>query len=99
MQPLQRPHVDHAGKGEVSEQRARRTVDHVDVAHRPGKEHRPVAIALGVPAVALGAYDATPLDMAGAYTVFANGGTRVSPMMVKSVRNSKGDMLQDFEAD
>ena len=28
------------------------------------------------PAMALGAYDATPLDMAGAYTVFANGGVR-----------------------
>ena len=29
------------------------------------------------PAMALGAYDATPLDMAAAYTVFANGGARV----------------------
>ena len=26
------------------------------------------------PAIALGSYDATPLEMAGAYTVFANGG-------------------------
>ncbi len=31
------------------------------------------------PAIALGAYDATPLEMAGAYTVFANGGSRLSP--------------------
>ena len=31
------------------------------------------------PAIALGAYDATPLEMAGAYTVFANGGTRLAP--------------------
>ena len=30
------------------------------------------------PAIALGAYDATPLEMAGAYTVFANGGTRLA---------------------
>ena len=28
------------------------------------------------PAIALGAYDATPIEMAGAYTVFANGGTQ-----------------------
>jgi penicillin-binding protein 1B len=51
------------------------------------------------PAMALGAYDATPIDMASAYTVFANGGTRISPILVDSVRNSKGDILLDFKAD
>ncbi len=51
------------------------------------------------PAMALGAYDATPVDMAGAYTVFANGGTRISPMMVKSVRNAKGDVVDNFQTD
>src|SRR5436309_10706106 len=30
------------------------------------------------PAMALGAYDATPLDMAAAYTLFANNGVRVA---------------------
>jgi penicillin-binding protein 1B len=50
------------------------------------------------PAIALGAYEATPLDMAGAYTIFANGGTRISPMLVKSVRNAHGDVVEDFEA-
>jgi penicillin-binding protein 1B len=49
------------------------------------------------PAMALGAYDATPMDMAGAYTAFANAGVRVAPMMVHSVRDAKGDVLQDFE--
>src|SRR5205807_6758937 len=39
------------------------------------------------PAMALGAYDATPLDMAAAYTVFANGGLRVSPLLLNSLRN------------
>ena len=48
------------------------------------------------PAIALGAYDATPLEMAGAYTVFANGGTRMSPLMVKSVRDARGDVLDDY---
>ena len=42
------------------------------------------------PAIALGAYDATPLEMAGAYTVFANGGVRISPLMVTSVRDAQG---------
>jgi penicillin-binding protein 1B len=51
------------------------------------------------PAMALGAYDATPLEMAGAYTAFANEGTRLSPILVRSVRNAKGDVLVDFNSD
>ncbi len=51
------------------------------------------------PAIALGSYDATPLEMAGAYTVFSNGGTRLSPIMVKSVRDSRGHALQDYHTD
>ena len=51
------------------------------------------------PAIALGAYDATPLDMAGAYTIFANGGVRVSPILVTSVRDAQGDVIQDFAAE
>src|SRR5262249_14359596 len=51
------------------------------------------------PAMALGAYDATPLDMAGAYTVFANGGVRISPILINSVRNSDGDVVSDFHPD
>ena len=51
------------------------------------------------PAMALGAYDATPLDMAAAYTVFANSGVRLSPVMVKSVRNGVGDVVLDFQPD
>jgi penicillin-binding protein 1B len=51
------------------------------------------------PAIALGAYDATPLEMAGAYTVFANGGMRISPLMVKSVHDSRGAELDSYHAD
>jgi penicillin-binding protein 1B len=51
------------------------------------------------PAMALGSYDATPLDMAAAYTVFANAGVRLSPVMVNSVRNATGDMIMDFKAE
>ena len=49
--------------------------------------------------MALGAYDATPLDMTAAYTAFANNGTRISPMMVKSVRNVSGDPVMNFNTD
>ena len=51
------------------------------------------------PAMALGSYDATPLEMAGAYTVFANSGTRISPSLVSSVRDEHGEMVQDFRSD
>ncbi len=52
--------------------------------------------ARGTPSVAIGAYDATPLEMAGAYTVFANSGVKVDPWMLASVRSSTGDVVQDF---
>jgi penicillin-binding protein 1B len=51
------------------------------------------------PAMALGSYEATPLDMAGAYTSFANNGERLSPIMVNSVRNAKGDVVANFKTD
>jgi penicillin-binding protein 1B len=51
------------------------------------------------PAIALGAYDASPLEMSGAYTVFGNGGTHISPMMVKSVRDARGGVLSDNHSD
>ncbi len=51
------------------------------------------------PAMALGAYDASPLDMTAAYTVFANSGLRVSPVLIDSVRNAKGDVVLDFKPD
>jgi penicillin-binding protein 1B len=58
-----------------------------------------IASVRPTPAMALGSYDATPLEMAGAYTVFANEGTRISPLMVRSIRNAQGDVLQDMETD
>ena len=51
------------------------------------------------PAMALGAYDATPMDMAAAYTVFANSGVRISTTVVNSVRNANGDVVLDFKPD
>jgi len=48
------------------------------------------------PAMALGSYDATPLDMAAAYTVFANGGQRIAPILINSVRNTKGEVIENY---
>jgi penicillin-binding protein 1B len=55
-----------------------------------------VTSARGTPSVAIGAYDATPIDMAGAYTVFANNGVHLTPWMLASVRNPNGDIVSDF---
>jgi penicillin-binding protein 1B len=56
-----------------------------------------IASVKATPAMALGAYDATPLDMAAAYTVFANAGLRISPILLNSVRNANGDIILDFK--
>ncbi len=58
-----------------------------------------IASVKATPAMALGSYDATPLDMAGAYTSFSNNGTRLSPILVNSVRNAKGDVVSNFKTD
>jgi penicillin-binding protein 1B len=52
--------------------------------------------ARGTPSVSLGSYNATPIDMAGAYTVFANNGVHLTPWMLASVRNPNGDIVSDF---
>src|SRR5437588_5385704 len=49
------------------------------------------------PAMALGSYDATPLEMASAYTVFSNNGQRITPIMIRSVRAAAGDILDNYE--
>ncbi|HEY6489532.1 MAG: PBP1A family penicillin-binding protein [Terracidiphilus sp.] len=55
-----------------------------------------VKSARGTPSMAIGSYDATPLDMAGAYTVFANNGLHLEPWMLASVRTPSGDVIQDY---
>jgi penicillin-binding protein 1A len=46
--------------------------------------------------MALGAGSVTPLQMASAYSVFANGGYRVDPFLINKMTDSKGVVL--FEA-
>jgi penicillin-binding protein 1A len=45
--------------------------------------------------MALGAGTTTPLQMAGAYGVFANGGFLVSPVLITRIADSKGRILQE----
>ncbi|HWQ52071.1 MAG TPA: PBP1A family penicillin-binding protein [Bryobacteraceae bacterium] len=45
------------------------------------------------PALALGAYEATPLDLAGAYTVFANQGVYTKPALISMVRSPDGRVV------
>jgi penicillin-binding protein 1B len=46
------------------------------------------------PAVALGAYEMTPVDVAAAYTAFADGGTRAEPLFITSVLGANGATLE-----
>ena len=45
--------------------------------------------------IALGTGSVTPLQMATAYGVFANGGYRVPPMLISRVTDSKGNVLNE----
>jgi penicillin-binding protein 1B len=49
------------------------------------------------PAVALGAYEVTPLEIAGAYTVFTNLGQYVPPNWLKVVRDDAGRVLYTYK--
>jgi penicillin-binding protein 1A len=61
---------------------------------------------LGIPgdipavlAVSLGSYEATPQNMAEAYSAFANQGKRIKPRIITSISNSWREPLVTFEAD
>ncbi len=49
--------------------------------------------------LALGAGATTPLQLAGAYAVFANGGYRVSPYLISKVTDSNGKVLSQAMPD
>jgi penicillin-binding protein 1B len=61
----------------------------VNLAHKAGLNDDVKA----TPAMAIGSYDATPIEMAGAYTVFANNGTRISPVILDEVRGVNGNLI------
>jgi penicillin-binding protein 1B len=45
------------------------------------------------PAIALGAYEVTPLEIAGAYTVFANHGDLLTPTFINTIRQREGGTM------
>ncbi len=46
--------------------------------------------------MALGAGSVTPMQMASAYAVFANGGHRLNPYLIQKVVDSKGNVLSEI---
>src|SRR5690242_8059128 len=46
------------------------------------------------PAIALGAYDMTPLEVAAGYTAFANSGTRAEPVLIDRVLDYQGGVIE-----
>ncbi len=61
----------------------------VDMANRAGMNYK----IHPTPAVALGAYDITPIEAAGAYTIFANHGDYIKPDFVSLVRTQDGKVI------
>ena len=51
------------------------------------------------PSIALGSYEATPLDIAGAYTVFANHGVYVRPSLISQVKTRDGSVIYSHTAE
>jgi penicillin-binding protein 1B len=56
-----------------------------DLAHKAGLED-----IRATPAMALGAYDVTAMEMAAAYTIFANKGVLVKPRLISKIADGSG---------
>ncbi len=61
----------------------------VEMANRAGMNYK----IQPTPAVALGAYEITPLEAVGAYTIFANGGDYLKPSFLSMVRAQDGKVV------
>lgn len=51
----------------------------------------------GYPSVALGAFEVTPIELAGAYTAFANEGRRIQPHALLRVVGAEGKELKTYQ--
>ena len=49
------------------------------------------------PSIALGAYEVTPLEIAGAYTVFPNLGDLLKTTFLKGIRDQQGGKVYEFQ--
>lgn len=61
----------------------------MNLAHRAGLPRPPRAY----PAHALGTAEATPLQIASAYTAFARNGTRTAPLAISRITTGRGDTV------
>jgi penicillin-binding protein 1B len=61
----------------------------VDMANRAGMNYK----IQPTPSVALGSYDITPIEAAGAYTMFSNHGKYVKPGFLAMVRSQDGKVI------
>jgi penicillin-binding protein 1B len=64
----------------------------VQLAHEAG-----IVNAQPTPSVAIGTYDATPIELAGAYTMFDNNGVKITPWLLASVRSANGDVISNYQ--
>jgi penicillin-binding protein 1B len=55
-------------------------------------DHCGLDVPRAYPSLALGTNEETPLEMAGAYTAFANGGAARRPIPVKNIRSAAGGL-------
>ncbi|MDA8131364.1 MAG: transglycosylase domain-containing protein [Elusimicrobia bacterium] len=62
-----------------------------DVAHRAGVKHNLEA----VPSIGLGTSGVNPLEMASAFSTFANGGIHAEPFAVLRVTDNQGRVLEE----
>ncbi len=51
------------------------------------------------PSIALGSYEVTPLEMAGAYTIFANNGDRLKTSLIRAIRDQHSTSIFERQAD
>jgi len=65
----------------------------VDVARQAGLDPH----IQPTPAMALGAYEMTPLDVAAAYTIFAGEGVRAEPLFIRAVRDGSDEWIERVE--
>jgi len=65
-----------------------------NLAHSVG-----LANIAATPSMALGTYNVTPLDLAGAYTTFSNNGVYVAPHFIQSIHDRTGEDIYNGKAD
>ena len=63
-----------------------------ELAHRAGFN----ADIQPFPSIALGSFEVTPIEIAGAWSALANEGLRVEPRAINSVRSNEDEVLQSY---